>query len=334
MFFILAQIFGFLAWLMILISYYRKNTNKILYVQILGIVFYLLNYVFLGAWTGIFVIAIELIRDYLYYKTDKDDYIFMSTIPFYIILFILSFGDWTEIIPIIASLFEGFTLTKKKNIVVPGAILVYTMWVVYDLSVEAYSGVLTDGLVVLSNIGIYYRMLKGNKKIDKFRIVTPPFNMGKILEEVDKINKKIYDEEMLWPLEYLKKLYAKNKNGFIFVKYKNKLEGYINFMHVNKKEFNEIKKLIDFKIDYEDILLKSKGNGNYLVVDNILLKEEYQNKKSVELFKKTLIKYLNKHEYLDIIASSVNEFEADVLKAAGFIEYKKIKDGVLYIKKD
>ena len=208
MFFILAQIFGFLAWLMILISYYRKNTNKILYVQILGIVFYLLNYVFLGAWTGIFVIAIELIRDYLYYKTDKDDYIFMSTIPFYIILFILSFGDWTEIIPIIASLFEGFTLTKKKNIVVPGAIIVYTMWVVYDLSVEAYSGVLTDGLVVLSNIGIYYRMLKGNKKIDKFRIVTPPFNMGKILEEVDKINKKIYDEEMLWPLEYLKKLYV------------------------------------------------------------------------------------------------------------------------------
>ena len=68
MFFILAQIFGFLAWLMILISYYRKNTNKILYVQILGIVFYLLNYVFLGAWTGIFVIAIELIRDYLYYS--------------------------------------------------------------------------------------------------------------------------------------------------------------------------------------------------------------------------------------------------------------------------
>ena len=132
MFFILAQIFGFLAWLMILISYYRKNTNKILYVQILGIVFYLLNYVFLGAWTGIFVIAIELIRDYLYYKTDKDDYIFMSTIPFYIILFILSFGDWTEIIPIIASLFEGFTLTKKKNIVVPGAILVYTMKLIQE----------------------------------------------------------------------------------------------------------------------------------------------------------------------------------------------------------
>jgi hypothetical protein len=105
-------------------------------------------------------------------------------------------------------------------------------------------------------------------------------------------------------------------------------------MNLNKKKFNEIKKLIDFKVDYEDILLKSKGNGNYLVVDNILLKEEYQNKKSVELFKKTLIKYLNKHEYLDIIASSVNEFEADVLKAAGFIEYKKIKDGVLYIKKD
>ena len=71
--FILAQIFGFLAWLCLLISYYRKNTNKILILHILSIVFYLLNYLFLGAWSGLFIIILELVRDSLYYKTYELD---------------------------------------------------------------------------------------------------------------------------------------------------------------------------------------------------------------------------------------------------------------------
>ena len=333
MFFIIAQICGFLAWLMILLSYYRKNTDKILFIQILGIVFYLFNYLFLGAWAGLFVIFIELTRDYLYYKTDKDDYIFLGTIPFYIILFFMYLSEPTELIPVFASLFEGFTLTKKKNIIVPGAIIVYLMWVGYDLSVKAYSGVLTDGLVVLSNIGIYYHMLKGYKNVDKFRAYTP-LNIGPLLEEASKIDQKVYDKEMVWPLEYLKKLYKKNPKNFIVIRHKRELEGYINFINVNKKEFEEIKKLRDLKVGYEDILLNSKGKGNYLVIDNILLKEHYQNKKSVEMFKKVLLKFLKNTEYLDIVASSVNEFEADVLEAAGFKKLKKVEDGYLYTKED
>ena len=331
--FILAQICGFTAWLMILLSYYRKNTNKILFIQILGIIFYLFNYLFLGAWAGLLVIFIELTRDYLYYKTDKDDYIFLGTIPFYILLFFIYKNEPTELIPVFASLIEGFTLTKKKNIIVPGAILVYFMWVTYDISVKAYSGVLTDGLVIISNIGIYHQIIKGYKKVDKFKAFTP-LNMAPILEMAYEIDKKVYDKEMIWPLEYLKKLYKKDPDNFIFIKHKKELEGYINFVYVNKSEFNEIKRIRDFKVGYEDILLNSNGRGNYIVIDNILLKEHSQNKKSVEMFKKELLKFLRDNEYLDVIASSVNDFEAEVLIAAGFKKYKKVENGYLYIKED
>lgn len=151
--------------------------------------------------------------------------------------------------------------------------------------------------------------------------------MAPILEMAYEIDKKVYDKEMIWPLEYLKKLYKKDPDNFIFIKHKKELEGYINFVYVNKSEFNEIKRIRDFKVSYEDILLNSNGRGNYIVIDNILLKERSQNKKSVEMFKKELLKFLRDNEYLDVIASSVNDFEAEVLIAAGFKKYKKLENG-------
>ena len=37
---------------------------------------------------------------------------------------------------------------------VVGAIISYILWVIYDLFVGSYSGVITDGLVVISNLSI------------------------------------------------------------------------------------------------------------------------------------------------------------------------------------
>ena len=44
------------------------------------------------------------------------------------------------------------------------------MWVIYDISVGAYTGALTDGLIVISNIGVLINMIKGFKRVDSFKI--------------------------------------------------------------------------------------------------------------------------------------------------------------------
>lgn len=168
--FILAQISGFIAWLCLITSYYRKNTNKILVFHMLSIVFYLLNYSLLGAWTGLFIVIIELIRDFLYYKTDKDNLVFLATLPFYLAIFIFDKHSFIELLTIGASILEGFTLTKKKNIIIPSAIIVYSLWVIYDISVEAYTNVFTDSLIVISNICILINMIKGFKRANRFKI--------------------------------------------------------------------------------------------------------------------------------------------------------------------
>ena len=73
-YFLSVQGLDIVAWLFILFSYYRKNTNKILVFQIIATSFFILHYYLLGAYSGVFICLLEEIRDYLYYKTDKDKY--------------------------------------------------------------------------------------------------------------------------------------------------------------------------------------------------------------------------------------------------------------------
>ena len=158
------QLIGLAAWLMLVASYYREDTNKILVFQTIGTALYCLHYYLLGAYSGLFICFFEVVRDYLYYRTDWDDYIYKGSVPVYIIYAGISFTGIVDLLPICSSLLDGFSLTKKKNIVVIGAIISYTLWVIYDIFVMSYSGAVTDGLVVVSNVLIFIRESRFYKK--------------------------------------------------------------------------------------------------------------------------------------------------------------------------
>lgn len=149
------QLIGAISWLFLVISYYRKNTNKILSFHIISTTLDALHYFLLGAYPGTFVCLFESIRDYGYYKTDKDDYIFLGSIPVYIILAIFTCHSFIDILPVFSSVIDGFTLTKDKKVVVFGAIIGYSCWVIYAVAVKSYVGVIVDGILVLSNLSIF-----------------------------------------------------------------------------------------------------------------------------------------------------------------------------------
>ena len=155
LYFIFIQIIGFLAWVLLAVSYYRKNTNRILAVQLIGNLLFCLHYFLLTAWSGLAICFLETVRDFSYYKTDLDDYIFFFTIPIYIIGGIVTIKTGLiELVPIIASITDGWSLTKKKKIVVIGAIVSYSLWFIYDLVVGSHSGAITDLIIIISNIYI------------------------------------------------------------------------------------------------------------------------------------------------------------------------------------
>lgn len=160
LYFWFVQALGIIAWLILAASYYRKDTNKILVFQTIATALYCVHYYLLGAYSGLFICFFEVIRDFLYYKTDLDNYIFYGTVPVYIIYGIIGFGSFVDVLPIASSLIDGYSLTKKRDVVVIWAVISYTLWVIYDIFVMSYSCALTDGLVVVSNVLILFRESK------------------------------------------------------------------------------------------------------------------------------------------------------------------------------
>lgn len=164
LYFWFVQAIGIVAWLVLVASYYRKDTNKILVFQTIATALYCVHYYLLGAYSGLFICCFEVLRDYLYYRTDLDDYIFYGSVPVYIIYGVIGFGTLVDVLPIISSLIDGYSLTKKRDAVVVWAVISYTLWVIYDIFVMSYSCALTDGLVVVSNLLILFRESKFYKE--------------------------------------------------------------------------------------------------------------------------------------------------------------------------
>lgn len=340
--FILAQAFGIIAWLLMVVSYYRKNTNKILFVQLLAIICYCLNYLFLGAFTGIFVIIFELIRDYLYYKSDKDTLVFLCSIPFYLILAYFAKDNLIELIPIIASILEGFTFTRRKNVVVAGALLVYTLWIVYDLQVLSYTGAITDAIIVLSNAFILIKYFTILKNTGDFRIYNHHILNDKIFNKIADLDRNIYSKDLLWSADYQKQLYNKNKDTYSIIKYRNKIVGYINYLVLTKNEYDEIINNNTITVNYNnnDILKYNKSEDNYVIIDSIVIDEKYDNSKVIKLFNKAINKYINEKKkqgfkIADVISIAVNDFEKRILNNS-ILKYNKVlkDDNILYRYKD
>lgn len=148
------QLIGALAWIVLVLSYYRKTTNKILSFHIISTILDSIHYLLLGAYAGSAICIFESLRDYGYYKTDEDTLIFIGTIPFYFIIALLTCHSAVDLLPVLSSVIDGYTLTKSKKVVVLGAVIAYTCWVIYAVAVKSYVGIIVDGILVLSNLSI------------------------------------------------------------------------------------------------------------------------------------------------------------------------------------
>lgn len=168
--FIIIQIVGALAWLFLYLSYHRKTTNKILIFQIIANILFIIHYFCLGAYTGLAICFVEIIFDYLYYKTNDDKLLFKVSVPLRILCGVLTYGGPIDILPIVASINDGYALTFRKKKLVRGAITTYVLWFIYDLSTLSISGAITDAIIVITNVCILlfnFNIFKTLKKIKK-----------------------------------------------------------------------------------------------------------------------------------------------------------------------
>lgn len=158
------QLLGIIGFILLFLSYFKEDIDGVLFMQVISGVFYALHYYFLGAYSALFVIVLELIRDYSYYKTDLDRYIFIGTIPIYLTYAFFMYDGFVSLLPIVSSVIDGYGLAISKKTAVLGAMVSELLWFVYDLSCLSYAGVISEIFL----IGTYiFVLIKDSKSLSK-----------------------------------------------------------------------------------------------------------------------------------------------------------------------
>jgi len=162
--FYLAQITSLLAWFFLIFSYWKNKDDKILYLQVISCIFFVLNYLFLGAYTGLFVVFFEIVRDYLYIRFNDDKKTFLFTLPVYALIGIFSYDGFWSLFSIFASLNDGYALIYKGKKVVFLGIVTYVLWLVYDIRYFSLPNVVAESALIISNLIILFKSKEVKKR--------------------------------------------------------------------------------------------------------------------------------------------------------------------------
>lgn len=151
--FYLAQIFALLSFICLLVSYWQPKRSKILFYQILDSLFDTVQYFLLGGFTGSFMNLIGALRAYIFGKESEDRKILYGFLFLYLMIGIITYDSLTSILPTIASLFYTHIIWKgnPKQIRI-AAVFVSILWIVYSYSVMAYMAVITESILLCSNV--------------------------------------------------------------------------------------------------------------------------------------------------------------------------------------
>ena len=169
---IIAQIIGFIAMAIIVASFQQKTRKGILLYQLTAEVFWVLHYGMIGAYTGMALNILGVIRCYVYASRETKKWADKEYIP--AIFFILSVAtgivSWknaASLLPMAAVCITSFVLwSKKANIVriysYPGCVC----WLIFNFISGSYAGVMTELFNLTSiTVGILRLDIGKNKKL-------------------------------------------------------------------------------------------------------------------------------------------------------------------------
>lgn len=156
------QLIGLLAFCVLVLSYYKKNTVTILVYQITANFAYAVHYFLLGGLSGAFNSVISIIRNIIFINS-KDNKILISIIfiMLYLLVTIVFYENFYSVFPMIAnSLYLLSLVSNNRKSIIIGGILDALFWLLYSIFVFSYVGVITELILIISNT---IQLLKLNK---------------------------------------------------------------------------------------------------------------------------------------------------------------------------
>lgn len=155
---VVAQIFGFIAMVIYCISIQYNKKSKIIKLQILYNIFYLMQYLMLNAYTGVYVSLISVVNSIILYKyhsyRKKPPIIILyMIIGLTIYCGVLGYSDLISLIPIITGVCFLIALWQKKLIIFRIMCIINAlMWLIYNFCIGAYVGTIGSMIQLVFSI--------------------------------------------------------------------------------------------------------------------------------------------------------------------------------------
>lgn len=169
--FIVAQIFGILVIITNVLAMQMKDKKQIILLFVFANLFSAINFLLLQSYTGtiicVFAIVQTLVNKVFENKSKNIPIgVILCYVIISIILGLLTFASFIDIIPIICSILYTITIIQKEEKNIRRITLVnIILWIVYDIICLAYTAALSDSLTTISTlVGMYRLDYKREKK--------------------------------------------------------------------------------------------------------------------------------------------------------------------------
>ena len=167
MIYTIAQVIGFVAFIISLLAYHRKKKSKILGSMVISNILNLIHYLLLNAYSGCITKVMAIIRDLFIIAKGKNKKLssygfLMLFIIAYIVCAIFTYKGFLSLFPLIAAIiyivpiWNGNEKTIKKT-----AFFCYFLWLGYNIFVCSIAGIVSN---IVSIISTFIAIINENKK--------------------------------------------------------------------------------------------------------------------------------------------------------------------------
>lgn len=161
--FIIIQLIGALGYGTLAASYYKKEKNKILFMQIIAYIFFTIHYYLLSGIVGAICNLIGLFALVVIYMCDKYNLKIKSSLSlFFIILLIIvslvTFQNMYSIFPMVASVIVILSfLTDNENTIRQIGIVSAVCWLIYAVVYKSYVGIVFEVVTLIATVISYFK---------------------------------------------------------------------------------------------------------------------------------------------------------------------------------
>lgn len=168
--FIIAQIIGFIASVINIVTIQIKDKKNILFGFMTVNILFGINFILLQSYSGAIICFISAIQTFINYRLDIKGIDFPKwLIPIYIIASVLggfaTYQSLIDLLPIVGSVLYTVSIIQKKEIYLRRITLANTiLWLIYNVLVMAYTSAISEIFFLSSNLIAIYRYDRKKKK--------------------------------------------------------------------------------------------------------------------------------------------------------------------------